>query len=39
MDESSKFQKSSTLEIPIFKHAVCLGYTNNFKFKWSIALT
>ena len=33
------FQKSSTLEITIFKHAVCLENTNNFKFKWFIVLT
>ena len=39
MGESSKFQKSSTLEIPIFKHTVYLENTNNFKFKWFIVLT
>ena len=39
MGETSNFQKSSTLEIPIFKHAVCLENTKIFKFKWSIVLT
>ena len=38
MGESSKFWKSWTLDIQIWKHALCLQYTNNFQFKCSIVL-
>ena len=36
MGESSKFQKSWTLENQLSKLALCLTNINNFQFKWSI---